>query len=98
MWQIKRLVEGKCFPVDVKCKSRRVISFSGIVIFVSNSMPEYNEAFNRRLNVVEAPEVWNTYREEDVLEEKVHLREKEVVWGEEVVEISSSPITNSQEA
>jgi hypothetical protein len=46
IWQIKRLLEGTKFPVDVKCK--------GPVLMVSNEGPIMDEAVCSGLRVMEA--------------------------------------------
>jgi hypothetical protein len=52
--QIKRLLEGKVFSVDVKCSITRNIIFKGPIILVSNDPPLEEEAYIRRLRVVTA--------------------------------------------
>lgn len=43
--QLKRLMEGKRFSVDVKCDNSVTVSFDGPIIFVSNEHPYGDESF-----------------------------------------------------
>jgi hypothetical protein len=56
--QLKRLLEGKAFSVDVKCKCRRDISVTCSVILVSNEEIVDDEGFARRLRVVREKEAF----------------------------------------
>lgn len=49
---LKRLMEGKKFSVDVKCKDPVLVSFDGSIIFVSNKHPQSDKSFMRRVVVV----------------------------------------------
>jgi hypothetical protein len=88
IWQIKRLLEFKPFPVDVKCKSRGVANWRELVIFVSNDDVICNDAIIDRLEIIRA---YGLVDEEDEVdfEKKVQTAANEVVEAVEVIPISS---------
>jgi hypothetical protein len=88
IWQIKRLLEFKPFPVDVKCKCRRVVNWRGLVIFVSNDEVVNNDAIIDRLEIIRA---YGVVEEEDEVdfEEKVQEAANEVAEAVEIVSVSS---------
>lgn len=88
--QLKRLMEGADFSVDVKGGSSRTINFRGVVIFVSNLYPtDFDVALRNRCLFVEACSPF--WKEKKVLVPEIK-KEVESLPEEEVetIDISSS--------
>lgn len=84
-WQIKRLMEGKPFKVDVKFGGSRVLRVVCPVVFVSNEYPPQDPAFLRRIVIVDA-------------DEKVYEKPKAIVPKVEAVEVDTIVVSSSEEA
>jgi hypothetical protein len=78
--QIKRLLEGKIFSVDVKCRNKKDICFKGPVILVSNDPPLEEEAYIRRLRIVFTEEPFWLGTKTAVVETKVEPMEEAEVF------------------
>jgi hypothetical protein len=84
--QLKRLLEGRYFSVDVKCSCSKQVLIDVPVILVSNYAPKEDPAFTRRFRVVEASVPFWCGERALVRE----IKEEVVSEGEDVIDLCSS--------
>jgi hypothetical protein len=83
--QLKRLLEGKEFSVDVKYRDPKLICVTVPIICVTNEWFLGDEAFSRRFRIIEAKTPC-LHKEKEVFAE---VKEEAKCRGEEVVCLSS---------